>query len=137
LVDLVDETYVRAPAARVADRLRDPAFWRTWWPRRELVVFMDRGDEGVRWTVTGDLVGSCEVWLEPYAGGVIVHYFLRAEPTRRGSATEPVSGSPRRLARRSARTLREQAMSWKAALCALKDDLEALARVGDGVKNAG
>jgi hypothetical protein len=28
-------------------------------------------------------------------------------------------------------------MSWKAALCALKDDLEAVGRVGDGVKNPG
>jgi hypothetical protein len=130
MLDLVDETFVVADPTELAKRLRDPAFWARWWPKRELVVFMDRGAEGVRWTITGDLVGSCEVWLEPFGDGVIVHYFLRAEPTRRGSATEPRTGRPSRLARQARRTLREQAMTWKAALGALKDDLEAGRPIG-------
>ncbi|GGG05274.1 hypothetical protein GCM10007304_19190 [Rhodococcoides trifolii] len=30
--------------------------------------------------VGGELVGTMEVWLEPSLDGVIVHYFLHAEP---------------------------------------------------------
>jgi hypothetical protein len=130
LVDLVDETFVVAAADEVAGRLRDPGWWARWWPNRALVVFMDRGAEGVRWTVTGDLVGTCEVWLERFGDGVIVHYFLRADPTRRGSRTDPITGSPRRLARRSAAVRRQQAGGWKAAMNALKDALEADRSVG-------
>lgn len=131
LVDLIDETFIVADPQDVAARLLDERVWRRWWPDRRLVVFMDRGAAGVRWTVTGDLVGSCEVWLEPFADGVIVHYFLRADPTRRGSETEPVSGSPARLARRSTRVRIDEAMTWKALLNVLKDELEANRPVGE------
>jgi hypothetical protein len=130
LIDLVDETFVVAEPAAVAERLRDAQLWREWWPGRELVVFMDRGEAGVRWTVTGDLVGSCEVWLEPSGDGAIVHYFLRADPTRRGSRTEPMTGRPRRQARRAARVLAGQAMRWKAFVNAIKDELESGRPVG-------
>ena len=134
LVDLMDETYVVAEPAAVAARLRDPTVVQRAWPGLDLVVFMDRGDEGIRWTVTGDLVGSCEIWLEPFGDGVIVHYFLRADPTRRGSRTEPVTGSPRRLARRAIRIGRDQARHWKAFLHAVKDDLEAGRQPGEAAR---
>ena len=40
----------------------------------------DRGPSGQRWTVTGALTGTMEVWLEPMMDGVLLHYFLHAEP---------------------------------------------------------
>lgn len=130
LVDVLDETFVVAPPLALAARLGDPAVWRRWWPHRELAVFMDRGADGVRWTVTGDVVGSCEVWLEAFGDGTIVHYFLRADPTRRGSRTEVITGSPRRLARRAARMARDEAVTWKALVNAVKDELEAEREIG-------
>ena len=131
LVDLIDETFVVSAAATLAARLRDPSVVRRAWPGLDLVVFMDRGDNGIRWTVTGDLVGSCEIWLEPCGDGVIVHYFLRADPTRRGSSTEPVSGPSGRLQRLAVRVAREHATRWKAVLDGIKDELESGRRVGE------
>src|SRR5664280_1545623 len=66
MVDLADETFVVAALADVARRLHDPQLWRRWWPELELTLFQDRGERGLRWTVTGRLVGSSEVWLEPW-----------------------------------------------------------------------
>ena len=57
-VDLVDETFVVVSPHTVAAVVGDPQRWRTWWPGLQLSVFMDRADEGIRWTVTGELVGS-------------------------------------------------------------------------------
>jgi hypothetical protein len=62
---------------------------------------------------------------------VIVHYFLRAEQTQRGSRTEPRTGAPRRLQRQAMRIGREHATRWKAVLHALKDELEAGRRPGE------
>src|SRR3954470_24107412 len=97
----MDETFVVVDPATLAARLRDPALVRRAWPGLDLVVFMDRGDQGIRWSITGDLVGRCQIWLEPFGDGVIVHYSLRAAPPRRGSRTEPLAGPPRRLQRRA------------------------------------
>jgi hypothetical protein len=48
-------------------------------------VYLDRGDQGLRWTVRGALTGSMEIWLEPMLDGTLLHYFLRADlPTARG-----------------------------------------------------
>lgn len=124
LIDLMDETFVVAAPDALAARLCEPELVRRAWPGLDLVVFMDRGAAGIRWTVTGDLVGSCEIWLEPFGDGVIVHYFLRADPTRRGSRTEPLAGSPRRLQRRAVRIARAHATHWKAVLHELKDQVE-------------
>jgi len=118
------------PPAAVAERFRDPELWRSWWPDLELTVFQDRGDAGVRWTVTGALVGTSEVWLEPAGDGTIVHYYLRADPTVAGSATEPVTGRPDRLARMAARVARDHAVALKRRVNALKDELEAGRPVG-------
>src|SRR4051812_27677745 len=137
LVDLMDETFVVADAGVLAARLRDPALVRRAWPGLDLVVFMDRGDAGIRWTVTGDLVGSCEIWLEPYGDGVIVHYFLRADPTRRGSRTEPRAGAAHKLQRQAIRIGREHATRWKAVLHTLKDELEAGRRPGEPSETSG
>ncbi len=120
-VDLVDDTFVVAPPAAVAARVSDPESWRAWWPDLELVVTRDRGVKGVQWTVTGALVGTAEVWLEPYADGTLVHFYLRADPTARGTRTTPAPGSPR--AAQAQR--RRRALAWKRSVHALKDDLEA------------
>jgi hypothetical protein len=128
LVDVIDETFVVAPPAVVAAALKDPALWRRLFPGLDLTVFMDRGDEGIRLTVTGALVGSNEFWVEPWGDGAIVHYYLRADPTRRGSDIEPRTGDPRRLARRAVRIRTAHCVRLKAGLNDLKDRLEAAHR---------
>jgi hypothetical protein len=132
LVDVIDETFVVAPPPVVAAALRSPALWARLFPGLDLTVFMDRGDEGVRLTVTGALVGSNEFWVEPWGDGAIVHYYLRADPTRRGSDTEPLVASPRRLARRAVRMRTAHCVRLKAGLNELKDRLEAGREPGTG-----
>jgi hypothetical protein len=130
-VDLVDETFVVVSRERIAAIVADPQRWRTWWPDLALTVFMDRGIEGVRWSVTGALVGSSEIWLESVSDGVLVHYYLRAEPTRPGSDVEPrVLPDSGRGRREIDRLRRRHATSWKAAVWSLKDELEGQRPVG-------
>jgi hypothetical protein len=130
LVDVIDESFLYADPARLAARLRDPAWLRRAWPDLDLAVFQDRGDAGARWTVTGALVGTSEVWLEPGAEGVTLHYYLRADPTRPGSQTEPASGSASTLARQGRRIAAAHAKAFKRSVWALKDELEAGRAVG-------
>ena len=80
--DIVDETFLVVPPRTVAAAFADPATWRRYWPDLELAVYADRGDEGLRWTVAGALIGTMEVWLQPMLDGTVVHYFLRADPVR-------------------------------------------------------
>jgi hypothetical protein len=131
-VDLVDETYVVVERARLAAVVADPTRWRQWWPSLEIAVFMDRGIDGVRWSVTGELVGSAEIWLESFGDGVIVHYYLRGEPTVPGSPTVarslPDSARGRRELDRLRRT---HAIAWKRVVWALKDEMEAARRPGE------
>jgi hypothetical protein len=123
-VDLLDEIFVVADPAEVARRVADPALWRRWWPGVEHTVFHDRGREGLRWSIAGDLVGTCEVWLQAWGDGVIVHAYVRADPTRRGSATEPMPGKSARARRRVARIRRSVHASVRRGLLELKDDLD-------------
>jgi hypothetical protein len=125
MVDVIDETFVVAPVGVVAAALRDEALWRVLFPDLHLTVLVERGDEGVRCAVSGALVGSNEFWVEPWGDGAIVHYYLRADITRRGSDTEPVTGEPRRLARRAVRVASAHRVRLKAGLNAVKDRLEA------------
>lgn len=123
-IDLVDESYLVADHQHVTDLFHDPALWRLWWPDLHLTVRMDRGLKGLRWAVSGRAVGSSEVWLEPAGDGVILHYFLRAEPTRPGSDTEPLRGWfwwRRRVARSVGR---RHSAAFKHHSWALKDSLE-------------
>jgi hypothetical protein len=128
-VDLIDETFVAASPAPVAARVADPLQWRRWWPRRRLEVFMDRGERGIRWSITGDLVGSAEIWLEPVLDGTLVHYFVRAEPP--GSAAKGGLGAGQ--GRRGAQLRAREARAWKQHVWALKDALEAGRRPGEPV----
>jgi len=111
-IDIADETYVRATADRVAPLVADPAEWRRWWPDLLLTVTWDRGIEGQQWRVSGPLVGDMEIWLEPVAEGTVVHWFLRADPSRPAS---------RRVLERQRR---RRVLAWKAEIFALKDVLE-------------
>lgn len=123
-VDLVDETYLRVPIRRVAAVVHDRARWSLWWPQLRPAVFMDRGPAGIRWNITGALVGSMEIWLEAYEeplAGVLLHYFLRADPTAPGTASEPTPVAGRAASRHSVRWAR----SSKQILWNLKDELEA------------
>ncbi|MBP2193801.1 polyketide cyclase / dehydrase and lipid transport [Nocardia goodfellowii] len=79
-IQVADQTFVAASGAAVAEILGGPTNWRKWWPDLSLEVREDRGDKGIRWTVSGALEGTMEVWLQDMMDGVILHYFLHAEP---------------------------------------------------------
>jgi hypothetical protein len=80
-IQIADETFVAADPVEVGRAIGDPASWRRWWPDLLLTVVEDRQDKGHRWTVAGALTGTMEVWLEPVLDGVVLHYFLHAEPS--------------------------------------------------------
>ena len=80
-VQISDETFVAADPVEVGRAVADLASWRRWWPDLRLTVVEDRGAVGHRWTVTGALTGTMEIWLEPVLDGVVLHYFLHAEPS--------------------------------------------------------
>lgn len=125
MVDLIDETFIVADPAVVADAVHDEAWWGELWPGLAITVFQDRGAQGLRFSITGELVGSNELWLEPWGDGVLVHYYCRADITRRGSDTVPIDGSGRGLSRASVRATQRHARQVKRHLNALKDRLEA------------
>ncbi|MFI8565090.1 polyketide cyclase / dehydrase and lipid transport [Rhodococcus sp. NPDC078407] len=83
-IQVADQTFVAAPGDRVAQALASPERWRRWWPDLNLTVTEDRGDKGIRWAVRGGVIGTMELWLEPALDGVVVHYFLHAEPAGSG-----------------------------------------------------
>ncbi|KMS85581.1 hypothetical protein [Prauserella rugosa] len=111
-LDIVDETFLTVPPGTVAAVFADPAAWRRYWPDLVLEVYTDRGDQGLRWTVRGALIGTMEVWLEPVLDGTVLHYFLRATP-----AGQPLT--PARLRRefdRRARAAKAIALDLKTTL---------------------
>ncbi len=112
-LDIVDETFLAVPPSTVAAAFADPRSWSLYWPDLVLEVYTDRGDEGLRWTVRGALVGTMEVWLEPVLDGTILHYFLRADPT-----------GPRRTPRQLRVERDRRARAAKAIALELKDVLE-------------
>ena len=116
-LDLVDETFVVAAPTTVAAVVRDPDRWLGWWPDLRLSVFQDRGEAGVRWNVRGALTGSMEVWLEPYGDGVLVHHYVRCDPSDGRTVT------PRERRRRQTRA--------KEIFWAIKDELEGDRRPGE------
>jgi hypothetical protein len=80
-IQIADETFVAADPVEVGRAVGDRASWRRWWPDLLLTVVEDREDKGHRWTVAGALTGTMEIWLEPVLDGVVLHYFLHAEPS--------------------------------------------------------
>ena len=87
-IQVSDQTFIAADPVRIATEIAAPDRWRVWWPDLALTVREDRGEQGIRWAVSGPLTGTMEVWLEPSLDGAIVHYFLHCEPT--GVASERV-----------------------------------------------
>ena len=80
-IQIADETLVAADPVEVGRAVADPASWRRWWPDLLLTIVEDRGEVGHRWTVAGALTGTMEIWLEPVLDGVVLHYFMHAEPS--------------------------------------------------------
>jgi hypothetical protein len=131
LIDIADDTVIYAPVTAVIAVVGDSSTWRRWWPDLTLKVYGDRGNMGLRWTVSGSLVGSSEIWLEPCASEIsgpaatIVHYYLRAAPTRAGSEIVPRAVTNSVREQRQIHKLRERhVLAWKRTIWGLKDSLE-------------
>ncbi|HET8614055.1 MAG TPA: polyketide cyclase / dehydrase and lipid transport [Actinomycetales bacterium] len=105
-VDLVDDTFVACDPAVVARLVAEPGRWQRWWPGLRLTTTRDRGLKGRQWAVQGALVGTAEIWLEPWWDGVLVHFYLRGE------------------SREHDRARQAWAQEWKRHVHALKDELE-------------
>ncbi|WP_433270093.1 polyketide cyclase / dehydrase and lipid transport [Actinosynnema sp. CS-041913] len=111
-VDVVDETFLAVPPEVVAAAFAAPSAWAAYWPDLILDVYLDRGAQGLRWTVAGALVGTMEVWLEPMLDGTLLHYFLRADL--------PGEPSPKRVRRE----VRRRQLAAKEVSLGLKTTLE-------------
>jgi hypothetical protein len=114
-IQVADQTFVAAPGSAVGELLAERARWRHWWPDLTLEVREDRADKGIRWTVTGAVTGTMEVWLEPSLDGVILHYFLHAEPAR--PVTPGPAGMRELLAANRARRVAGKKMSFEIKAC--------------------
>ncbi|MDO1482549.1 polyketide cyclase / dehydrase and lipid transport [Rhodococcus rhodochrous] len=89
-IQVADQTFVAAPPERIAEEVAALDRWRAWWPDLVLTVREDRAEKGIRWTVSGPLDGTMEVWIEPVLDGAVIHYFLHCEPA--GVAPERMAG---------------------------------------------
>jgi hypothetical protein len=135
-VDLVDETFIAVDRGILVPIIADEGRWRMWWPQWRMSVFMDRREQGIRWSISGSLVGSCEIWLESVLDGVLLHYYLRADPAVPGSPTTPRELPSSPSGRRAAAALRRrQALSWKSHAWRLKDELESGRRPGQAARS--
>ncbi|NYF96817.1 polyketide cyclase / dehydrase and lipid transport [Janibacter cremeus] len=79
VVDVVDETFVRAEPLTVRAALEEPGVLDRLWPGLQREVAQDRGAKGVRWWTRGEVTGRLEIWLEEVPGGTIVHHFIHGE----------------------------------------------------------
>ncbi len=121
-IQVADETFVAAAGAKVGAAIADPVRWRRWWPDLRLEVIEDRADKGIRWGVTGSLTGTMEIWLESMLDGVILHYFLHAEPSK-ASVSDAVELDLAKLTHQ--RRVAGKRMSFE-----VKNELEATRPVG-------
>lgn len=131
-----DDGYVRAPIALIYRRLTDIGRWPTWWSGVRTLRLSDgtgrevwalelgrsrwrglrvaawphtyRHEVGFTLALTGDLVGEAEFWLEPAAGGTVVHHLLSAEPTGRA---RPALATYRAVARQGLWGLKDAVQS--------------------------
>lgn len=111
-LDLSCDDLVVADPAYVAARLGEESLWRAWWPELTLTPYEWRGPEGVRWTVEGRAVGTAEWWFEQVRDGVLVHWYLRADP-------DPPAGPRAVAALRTAYVHRYRRNLWR-----FKDEVE-------------
>lgn len=124
-IQVADQTFIAAPAGRISTALGKQSRWRRWWPDLDLTVREDRAEKGIRWTVGGALTGTMEVWLEPVLDGVILHYFLHAEPS--ASASGRVAEGNRDVAV----SIRRRRVAGKVMSFELKKELERGRAVGE------
>ncbi|MGZ5415426.1 MAG: hypothetical protein ACXWDC_10075 [Aeromicrobium sp.] len=82
-LDVVDQTFILAPATELRDIFCDEQAWKAL--GMNLRCYEDRGIDGKRWTLSESLTGTAEVWLEPSHDGVIVHVYIQADPRSRRS----------------------------------------------------
>ena len=121
-IQVADATFIAAPDTRVGAAVGEPGSWRRWWPDLQLQVIEDRAEKGMRWTVSGPLTGTMEIWCEPMLDGVLMHYFLHAEPT---------GVSDRRMARMNiAKMVHRRRVAGKRMAFEIKGRLEASRPVG-------
>lgn len=109
-IDLIDETFVAVPPESLLGRLTADDLWAHWFPGLRREVFMDRGEKGVRWSVSGESAGSVEVWLEEVPRGTLVHWYVRTEVDSE---------------RQAARLLARYRRAVNAGMFGVKDDAEA------------
>lgn len=107
-VDIVDETFIDVPPPVLSTLVADARNQRQWWPHLQLSTVRDRGVKGQKWDIAGEIVGTMEIWLEPFWEGVIVHHFVRGHVGARG--------------RRDVAT--RHTLRWKRSVTGLKDLLE-------------
>jgi carbon monoxide dehydrogenase subunit G len=107
-VDIADDSYIDAPPARIAAAVADPRNHASWWPHLTVTVARDRGVQGQRWAVEGQIFGSMEIWVEPYWQGAIVHHYVRGIRARHAPADVGL----------------RHVLRWKAAVARLKDVAE-------------
>jgi len=123
-VDVLDETFIVTSPRALAAIFADAGRCRLFWPDLRLSVYADRGEQGLRWTVHGALVGTMEVWLEPVLDGTVLHYFLRADPAGRDGS---VVSASRRAA---AGEVRRRQLAARRLAFALKEELEGEREIG-------
>jgi len=124
-VEIVDETLVVVDQGTMAAVVADRRRWREWWPGLEVTVVLDRGMEGMRWSVRGALVGYTDVRLVRDPAGVVVRYSLTADPTVPGSpgTARALPDSPH--GQREIQALRQrQVLAWKRTVWTIKEALE-------------
>lgn len=80
-LDIVDTTFIVAPVWELRAILCDEDRWHAL--GLKVTCYEDRGMQGKRWTLSGALTGTAEIWLEPAFGGVIVHSFIQADAVGR------------------------------------------------------
>ena len=125
-VEIADETLVLVDQAAIASIVADPRRWPGWWPECDVVVVLDRGLSGMRWSVSGALVGYSEVRLLARPDGVVVHYVLTADPTVPGTTDQPRHLPDSPWGRREIAELRRrQLMAWKSTVWSMIDALGA------------
>jgi hypothetical protein len=122
-VDLVDDTYLACAPDVVARVVADERRWAVWWPALRRTTTRDRGPKGRQWAVRGSLVGTMEIWLEPWWDGVILHLYLRADPARPRLRPRRV-GVDAHAGGWAARERVRRAQRWKRHIHRLKDELE-------------
>lgn len=118
-VDVHDETFLAVPPPVLAEVFASAERCRLFWPDLQLDVYADRGEQGLRWTVHGALVGTMEVWLEPVLDGTVLHYFLRADPAGPDGRAVPLSG------RAAVAEIARRQLAAKSLAFGLKEELEA------------